>query len=179
MARRSKRGRPRKHKLREPSGKGSRAEIARQMKAFAKWQRRHLDIEDPLSERAGYPLGLLTLQGRLTEQQHSAGIRYQSVVRSYRFTMGLALANVSAIDLGTIPGRELEDEPDPDAIARIKRRYEEAQLVLLDCGQAATYTCHEVCVREHMVPAAMVDPLKYGLTQLAQYFRIDPEAASA
>lgn len=131
------------------------------MLEFAHWQRRGTEVADPLSERAGYPLGLLNLRGVLANAQHDAGLRYQSQFNAYTAMMGLAGPNVTAIDLGTVPERMLTDEPSEHEVARIKHNSARTLNKLRQTGSISAYACHKVCICEEMVDNHHLPPQQW------------------
>jgi hypothetical protein len=125
---RSRRGRPRKAlKRREPSGRLSRQMEVRENEAHARWQRRHLrplvGKDDLLTPEAGYPLGLLFINGRIAREHFEAGCRLRQIIHTWRRMQSLPrpspkVARLSEWIGGLIEDASIEDEAKIEGLER-------------------------------------------------------------
>lgn len=129
------RGRPRKHKEREKSGRGSRAAAEKEIKEFARWQRRHLNGIVPtdliLDQKAETPLGVLYLSARISEEQFHAGEEYAQAVRFYRVVSGMPLDLPSRMGIRGADNREFPSE----VVDRAKTKYAMLRRKLIRAGK--------------------------------------------
>lgn len=109
-------GRPRKENVeRYPSGDIKRYETQKEAMSVAIAARRNIDgWSDKVSDEtvkspyAGYTLGRMFLDGRITEEQRKAGDEYAEIHARYRRLVGLPAPSARAQSLFSIKGHEGE-----------------------------------------------------------------------
>ncbi|MGO8242960.1 hypothetical protein [Rhizobium johnstonii] len=106
-------GRPRKEGERYPSGDIKRGETQREAMSVAIEARRRIDgwgekvTDDTVrGQLAGYTLGRMRLDGRITEDQLKAGDEYAEIHARYRRLVGLPAPSVRAQSLFSIKGHD-------------------------------------------------------------------------
>lgn len=163
------RGRPRKHKKREKSGRGSRVEAERENREFAKWQRRHLLTGDNalkddqlLDQKAATPLGVLFIGAFITEAEFHAGETYGEAVRFYRVTSGMPLDLPSRLGVRGADNREFPVE----ISAAARRKYMSLRAKLIRAGRGVL-ACTTMMVVDERVPTNLTLAVK-GLAALAK-----------
>lgn len=186
-----RRGRKRKSGRRHPSGGLVAAERFPddQVRASRQPHRRGLDVDDRLSEKAESAFGRLFLAGRISEQQHEAGLRYAAVVGSYRAVIG-APRSVSGSGHGfecviedptetrervfglvmTVRRGACWDDDEPCPCRRRKAHYDAAFEHLMAVGQRAAKMVSRVAVHGEELPDGFFVYLVAGLNALAAHF---------
>lgn len=114
IKRKNKAGRPRKENVeRYPSGDVKRSETQREAMSVAIDARRRIDgwsekvsDETVKSPFAGYTLGRMYLDGRITKEQLEAGDEYAQIHARYRQLVGLAAPSARAQSLFSIKGHD-------------------------------------------------------------------------
>jgi hypothetical protein len=135
-------GRPRKEGVeRYASGDIKRSETQREVMAVAIDARRRVDgwgdkVSDDTvkSQFAGYTLGRMFLDGRITEEQRKAGDEYAEIHARYRRLVGLPAPSARAQSLFSIKGHEGEQT---ESITQKARKASNAMMevegILLRC----------------------------------------------
>lgn len=109
IKRRSSAGRPKKEGVeRFPSGKIKPSETERETKAAALWGRMNVHKLDTSSELAGYTLGRIFLDGKITEEERKAGEYYADCVARYYSSVGIPHPCPRAQNFGSIRGHDGE-----------------------------------------------------------------------
>lgn len=171
----ARRGRPRKHKRREPSGRGSRAVAERANREFAAWQRRHVDVKpalacDPeatteslrIDPLAATPLGRLLLNGEINQAEFDAGEDYARAVYWFRLVSGLSFELPSRLGLRGVDNSEF----DAATIRAARQKYAEVRAILNRAGRGVLPEVHKCCVNEREGYALL--KVKRGLRALVQ-----------
>lgn len=185
------RGRNRKAGQRHPSGKlvqASTGALQREAMAtvIAARQRHHgVTARQARDPRLGTALGRLAFAGIITADQHSAGVRYGEIIACHRAVTGLPTdqpRSVTAllINEGIFGGSA--PDPDPELIAKVRRRATSAILALGTADREApgsagrrpsdlvhAMVCHEA--EASMWSAADIASLRHGLDALHRLFR--------
>lgn len=141
-AKRSRAGRPRKEGVeRYPSGDIKRSETQKETMSVAVGARRRIDgwsdktsDETVKSQFAGYTLGRMFLDGRITEEQRKAGDEYAEIHARYRRLVGLPAPSARAQSLFSIKSHEGEQT---ESITQKARKASNAMMevegILLRC----------------------------------------------
>lgn len=140
-AKRSRAGRPRKQGERYASGDLKRSETQRETMSVAIDARRRVDgwgvkVSDDTvkSQFAGYTLGRMFLDGRITEEQRKAGDEYAEIHARYRRLVGLPAPSARAQSLFSIKSHEGEQT---ESITQKARKASNAMMevegILLRC----------------------------------------------
>lgn len=136
-------GRPRKQNVeRYPSGDIKRSETQRETMSVAIDARRRVDgWSDKVSDEtvkspyAGYTLGRIFLDGRITEEQRKAGDEYAEIHARYRRLVGLPAPSARAQSLFSIKGHEGEESETVTQKARkASNSMMEVEGILLRCA---------------------------------------------
>lgn len=177
----SRAGRPRKENVeRFPSGKIKPSETEKETqsvvvaarKRMNQWEGKTADAKakDP---RAGYTLGVLFLDGKITEDQLAAGDEYALAIARYHRLTGVAFPSARAQSLFSIKGHDGEVTESMAARAREStNKMMSLQGVLLRCvdGPQVRSTVHSVAVMdlEHLrdMPPQQMLWLRRGLNAL-------------
>lgn len=175
-------GRPRKENVeRYPSGDIKRSETQREAMSVAIEARRRIDgwgdkVSDGTvkSQFAGYTLGRMFLDGRITEEQRKAGDEYAEIHARYRRLVGLPAPSARAQSLFSIKGHEGEQT---ESITQKARKASNAMMevegILLRCvdGPQVKQLVFNTTVMDHDHLRGMGDQqllwLKRGLNALA------------
>lgn len=131
-------------------------------------------VEDGKSQLAGYTLGRIFLDGKITEEQRKAGDEFaEAMARYYRLT-GVPFPSPRAQAIGGIRG---SDGDVSESLANAARRASNTMMrltgVLLQCkdGPQVRQTVISVCVMDYEnmrdMPDMQMGWLKRGLTELA------------
>lgn len=174
-------GRPRKQNVdRYPSGKIKPAETEKETQSVAIQARKRVNgwsdkaadtkAKDP---RAGYLLGVLFLDGKITEDQLSAGDEYALAIARYHRLTGVPFPSARAQSLFSIKGHEGEVTESMAKRARdATNRMMSLQGILLQCadGPQVRSTIHSVAVMnyDHLrdMPPQQLLFLRRGLSAL-------------
>lgn len=196
----AKRGRPRLPAIeREPNGRSSRRKESQDVQATAELaetpaiQRRirednivpfkkdgkvvsaEKQAQDP---RRGYALGLLILDGTITQAQHDAGVKFSEDMAKYYGLTGVAFPSARAQSLFAVRATGLEEsEGKIEAARKARDKAKAMEKTLLavgdiDTGRKVSHTVKTVCVLDvqesRMWPEHMIGYLKRGLNALAR-----------
>lgn len=191
IKRASKAGRPRKVDVaRYPGGQIKHGETEREVRsvAIAARQRRHfagatgVDAGSPL---AGYTLGRMFLDGKLTAHEREAGDEYARQMARYYSLTGIPFPSVRAQSLFSVKGFEGETTAERMRAARsATNRMMALEGVLLNLpeGPRVKSTVFNVCVMDYEVLRTMPEPqlawLKRGLTELHWHLGLSREKAA-
>ncbi|MBP2237112.1 hypothetical protein J2Z31_003626 [Sinorhizobium kostiense] len=122
---------------------------------------------------AGYTLGRLFLDGRITEAQRQAGDDYAAAMTRYYQLTGIPLPSVRAQDIGRVQGHPGETSEERHRRAgKASETMMRLEGVLLRCaeGRQVKTTVFNVCVMDYeglrMMPEAQLLWLKRGLNAL-------------
>jgi len=175
-------GRPRKQNVeRYPSGDIKRSETQKEVMSVAIDARRRVDgwgdkVSDDTvkSQFAGYTLGRIFLDGRITEEQRKAGDEYAEIHARYRRLVGLPAPSARAQSLFSIKGHEGDQTESITQKARKARNaMMEVEGILLQCvdGPQVKQTVFNTSVMDYEHLRGMNDQqllwLKRGLKALA------------
>jgi len=160
VRRRSSAGRPRKEDMeRFPSGKIKPSETQKETMSVAVASRKRMNgwndnVPDSRAkdERAGYVLGVLFLDGKITEEQLAVGNEYALAIARYHSLTGIAFPSARAQSLFSIKGHDGDISPE-----RAERARHASNLmmrmtgVLQQCvdGPQVRQTVHNVAVMDH------------------------------
>lgn len=169
-------GRPRKQNVeRFPSGKIKPFETEKENKSVAIEARKrihgaNMNVESPF---AGYTLGRLFLDGKITEEQRQAGDEYAEIIARYHRTVGIPFPSARAQSLFSIKGHDGEVSESMQVRARrATNKMMEVEGILLRCddGPQVKRTVYNLCVMdyEHLrdMPQQQVIYLRRGLNAL-------------
>lgn len=137
------------------------------------YRTRAVGAEHAKDSRAGYELGRMAIRGTITARQHSAGVEYAKLVRSYQFAIDAPSPFPASMDLGAVNGISLSEEIDPERRKRVVNWYMKAITALSDAGKRGEIAVRETCVFDY--EAKDVDNLKNGLNALAKFFGLTEE----
>lgn len=134
--------------------------------------------DDP---RRGYVMGLMLLDGAISQAEHDAGLKFAMLKRTYYETAGIPMPSAQAQNIVKIRGMVPDETPDRAEKARdVASRYmgiEGALLSIPGCQRNALHAVNEVafmnneCAREW--PEHMIDYLRRGLRELVFRFGLD------
>ena len=182
IKRKNKAGRPRKENVeRYPSGDIKRSETQKEAMSTAVEARRRIDgwgdkVDDDTvkSQFAGYTLGRIFLDGRITKEQLEAGDEYAEIHARYRRLVGLAPTSARAQSLFSIKGHEGDITESITVRARnASNRMMEVEGILLRCvdGPQVKQTVFNTAVMDYEHMRGMGDQqilwLRRGLMALA------------
>ena len=173
-------GRPRKQNVeRYPSGKVKPFETEKDNMSVAIDARRKVhgmtaaNDDAVKSQHAGYTLGRIFLDGRISKEQLEAGDEYAEVISRYHRLFGIPFPSARAQSLFSIAGHDGDVTDDQAARARrASNKMMELQGVLLKCedGPQVKSTIHNVAVMdlEHLrgMPDQQMLWLRRGLSAL-------------
>jgi len=186
-------GRPRKQNVeRYPSGDIKRSETQREVMSVAIDARRRVDgwgdkvsDETVKSPYAGYTLGRIFLDGRITEEQRKAGDEYAEIHARYRRLVGLPAPSARAQSLFSIKGHEGEESETVTQKARkASNAMMEVEGILLRCvdGPQVKQLIFNLAVMdyEHLrgVGEQQLLWIRRGLTALANRKQLQGERKS-
>lgn len=136
------------------------------------------DCAQPWDDKAGYPLGRLSLNGLITDGQFRAGNEYASVVYSYARTMGIPMGSPRSGSMSECisagfyawEGDRIEIDPKEAAkrIAKVKDRYNDCHDTLAELGRLHNrghkilHVMREICIQENQESKLWADPDKLG-----------------
>lgn len=181
-------GRPKKEGVeRYPSGKIKPFETEKETKSVAIEARKrihgaNMNVE---SEFAGYTLGRIFLDGKITEEQRKAGDEYAETMARYHRLVGIPFPSARAQSLFSIKGHDGEvTESMADRARRATNKMMELQGVLLKCqdGPQVRATIQNVAVMDldhlRMMPDQQMLWLKRGLNALNKHKQLQAESKS-
>lgn len=176
-------GRPRKQNVeRYPSGDVKRGETQREVMSVAIEARRRIDgwgdkvADDTVkSPFAGYTLGRIFLDGRITEEQRKAGDEYAEIISRYHRLTGIPFPSARAQSLFSVKGHDGEQSESVTTRARnATNAMMEAIGILLRCedGPQVRALVHNLTVMDYEHLRGMGEQqmlwLRRGLTALAR-----------
>lgn len=167
-------GRPRKENVeRYPSGQIKHEERERDVKQVAMAARMNIHKLDTNSVFAGYTLGRLFLDGRISEVEREAGDEYAAQMARYYGLVGIQFPSARAQDMFSINGFGGETSAERASMARdaAKKMMDlEGTLLRLQDGPRVKTTCYNTCVLDleimRTMPEAQLLWLKRGLRQV-------------
>lgn len=153
-------GRPRKQNVeRYPSGDIKRSETQREAMSVAIEARRRIDgwgekVSDDIvkDQRAGYTLGRIFLDGKITEDQLKAGDEYGEIIARYHGATGIPFPSARAQSLFSIKGHEGEQSQTvTDRARKASNAMMEVTRVLLSCddGPQVRAVVHNLVVMDY------------------------------
>jgi len=175
-------GRPRKEGVeRYPSGDVKRSETQREVMSVAIEARRRIDgwsekvtDETVKSPFAGYTLGRIFLDGRITEDQRKAGDEYAEIISRYHKLTGIPFPSARAQSLFSVKGHDGEQSESVTTKARnASNAMMEVIGILLRCddGPQVRALVHNLAVMDYEHLRGMGEQqmlwLRRGLTALA------------
>lgn len=126
--------------------------------------------QDLRRSEAGYELGRLYLRKVVTPRQHEAGVQYAGLVADYQRQLGFPAPYPSAMDVNSVRGQTLGEEPEAARIRRTANQYMRSQTVLSEAGKDGFQAVTQMCVYDQSL--SDIAPLKRGLDVLASFFGI-------
>lgn len=186
-------GRPRKQGVeRYPSGDVKRGETQREVMSVAIEARRRIDgwgdkVTDNTvkSQFAGYTLGRIFLDGRITEEQRKAGDEYAEIISRYHRLTGIPFPSARAQSLFSVKGHDGEQSESVTTRARnATNAMMEAIGILLRCedGPQVKQLVFNLVVMDYEHLRGMGDQqllwLKRGLNALAARRQLPTHAKS-
>ena len=151
----------------------SKRESEKEAMAVALAARKRMHGLETSSSFAGYTLGRLFLDGRITEAQREAGDDYGRVMARYYYLTGIPFPSIRAQAIDRVQGHPAETtEERHRQIKRATERMMRFDGVLLGCdeGRQVKTTVFNVCVMDYeglrMMPEAQLLWLKRGLNAL-------------
>ncbi|WP_046120776.1 hypothetical protein [Ensifer aridi] len=151
----------------------SKQESEKEAMAVALAARKRMHGLETRSAFAGYTVGRLFLDGRITEQQREAGDDYAAAMVRYYHITGIPFPSVRAQDIGRVQGHPGEQKEERARMAaKSAERMMRPEGLLLGCeeGRQVKTTVFNVCVMDYeglrMMPEAQLLWLKRGLNAL-------------
>jgi hypothetical protein len=183
-------GRPRKQGERYPSGDIKRSETQKEAMSVAIEARRRIDgwsakvtDETVKSPFAGYTLGRMFLDGRITEEQRKAGDEYAEIISRYHRLTGIPFPSARAQSLFSVKGHDGEQSDSvTDKARRASNAMMEAIGILLRCddGPQVRALVHNLTVMDYEHLRGMGEQqmlwLRRGLTALANRKQLPKQA---
>jgi hypothetical protein len=152
-------GRPRKEGERYASGDIKRSETQKEAMSVAIEARRRIDgwgekvTDDTVrGQLAGYTLGRMFLDGRITEDQRKAGDEYAEIISRYHRLTGIPFPSARAQSLFSVKGHDGEQsETVTDKARRASNAMMEAIGILLRCedGPQVRALVHNLTVMDY------------------------------
>ena len=159
IKRKNKAGRPRKEGERYPSGDIKRSETQKEAMSTVVEARRRIDgwgdkvsDETVKSPFAGYTLGRMFLDGRITEEQRKAGDEYAEIIARYHRATGIPFPSARAQSLFSVKGHEGEqNETVTERARKASNAMMEVTGVLLRCddGPQVRALVHNLAVLDY------------------------------
>jgi hypothetical protein len=139
--------------------------------------RRTLPASLRLSEKAATALGRANLTGKITDEQHEAGQRFQVTVGEYRASIGAPGNGARGGGYACAPRWDGERMVCLAAACECRRRWEAfdgAMRMLRAAGEVASAAVRWVVIcGGELDPLASVDRLRAGLTALVGFYGLD------
>jgi hypothetical protein len=162
-------GRRRKIGPRERNGRPQRkttrlgrAEESARMTVMRQPHRRGRD--NPGDYRLAYPLGRLAAEGKITDDEHTAGFAWLLTVEAYYRLKGVPSPARTRHDRG----RSLAPEPDEAIVETIERQFHEAAARLRDVGAQAL--CWKLIILERDQHPRCLPLIRAGLASLVEVY---------
>ena len=156
-------GRNRKNVAREPNGRPQREAARPHRQRVVQWA---AIMNEP---RLGSQLGLLSLAGKVTQQEYEAGLAYRDARDAYTLAMGFPPPSARGQNIAAIHGLAIQPDDDTqrDLRERAERRLTAMEAVIgSDALAAVQWVCAEDRAHEgHAQYLALVD----GLRRLAAW----------
>jgi hypothetical protein len=170
-----RRGRPKKPGNRYPCGKlvTEREVIEARIIAFQQPHRQGAPQEKRHDPKATWPLGILNLDGTISDVQYQAGVEYGGTVRRYRahFLADVPDPSPSSIAGFMQPGRGGGKAMDPGAARELKHAYDAAFERLMEAGQRSARAVARMAVFGEPCPVEFKQ-LRDGLDKLVDHYRL-------
>jgi hypothetical protein len=129
--------------------------------------------------RRGYTLGLMLLDGTITEEQHEAGIRYAEDMARYYGLTGVPFPSPRAQNLFAVRGEAAESESKAERARKARDRMKELQAVLqrvgdINTGRRVSHSVQEVAFLDNIGarrwPEHMLLYLRRGLNAVHSFY---------
>lgn len=166
-------GRPRKEGERYPSGRIKHSETERETKAVAMEARTRIHKIDGASPLAGYTLGRMNMDGRISDAEREAGDYYATSIMRYHIATGIPFPSARAQDLFAVRGHDGDQSASKQRSATLASNLMmHLGGVLLKCtdGPQVKSTVYNVCVMDYenlrMMSEMQLMWLKRGLHAL-------------
>lgn len=177
IKRKSQRGRPPKQDVeRYPGGKVKPSETQRETLSTAMWGRKNVHKLETDSPFAGYTLGRMFLDGKITDEERKAGEYYADCMARYYSSVGIPHPSPRAQNFGTIRGHDGEVSESQQTRARRasnKMMELEGLLCSLPSGRQVKTTVFNLCVMDYenmrSMPVQQLLWLKDGLRALRMH----------
>jgi hypothetical protein len=177
LKRRSNAGRPPKEGVeRFPSGKIKPSETIKETLSTAMWGRKNVHKLETDSPFAGYTLGRMFLDGKITEEERKAGEYYADCMARYYSSVGIPHPSPRAQNFGTIRGHDgdvTESQQTRARRASNKMMELEGLLCGLPSGRQIKTTIFNLCIMDYenmrSMPETQLRYLKDGLRALRMH----------
>jgi len=177
IKRRSNAGRPPKEGVeRFPSGKIKPSETIKETLSTAMWGRKNVHNLETDSPFAGYTLGRMFLDGKITEEERKAGEYYADCMARYYSSVGIPHPSPRAQNFGTIRGHDgdvTESQQTRARRASNKMMELEGLLCGLPSGRQIKTTIFNLCVMDYenmrSMPVQQILWLREGLQALRMH----------
>lgn len=177
IKRKSQRGRPPKQDVdRYPGGKVKPIETIKETLSTALWGRKNVHKLETDSPFAGYTLGRMFLDGKITDEERKAGEYYADCMARYYSSVGIPHPSPRAQNFGTIRGHDGEVSESQQTRARRasnKMMELEGLLCSLPSGRQVKTTVFNLCVMDYenmrSMPVQQLLWLKDGLRALRMH----------
>jgi hypothetical protein len=177
LKRRSSAGRPPKQDVeRYPSGKIKPSETIKETLSTAMWGRKNVHKLETDSPFAGYTLGRMFLDGKITDEERKAGEYYADCMARYYSSVGIPHPSPRAQNFGTIRGHDgdvTESQQTRARRASNKMMELEGLLCGLPSGRQIKTTIFNLCIMDYenmrSMPVQQLLWLKDGLRALRMH----------
>lgn len=177
IKRKSQRGRPPKQDVeRYPGGKVKPSETIKETLSTALWGRKNVHKLETDSPFAGYTLGRMFLDGKITDEERKAGEYYADCMSRYYSSVGIPHPSPRAQNFGTIRGHDGEVTESQQTRARRasnKMMELEGLLCSLPSGRQVKTTVFNLCIMDYenmrSMPVQQLLWLKDGLRALRMH----------
>lgn len=135
--------------------------------------------QQAMDPRRGYTLGLMFMDGTITEDQHEAGIRYAEDMARYYGLTGVPFPSPRAQNLFSVRGEGAESESRSAQARKARDRMKELQAVLqrvgdINTGRRVSHSVHEVALLDNIHarrwPEHMLSFLRKGLNAVHSFY---------
>lgn len=127
--------------------------------------------------RAGYPLGVLSLLGRVTDRQYDAGAAIRSLDARYRREGGMPAKHPRGVSVTGLSASPIVCT-DPVTWDNLRIRYVGLmQHILRHAGPAAWAAVVDVVLYDSWAGRHLLDDLAAGLSVAADFFRLPVDSA--